>query len=307
MAIAFVSSGIGSGTSDSVNAGGPTNGALVVFVGVNSKTGTCSVTYGGNAMTSVTSLQNSGSSAIKLFGFFLAPVPAGSNTLAITASPSLSYYSWASYSNVRPVVDTSGGNSIASGTSISNSVTTTGTADWIVACPFSPSSPSQSPGTNYADRSNNSVGMAIGDTNGSVSAGSNSQTVNWSSNQANGAILLQIAIATPVANTSSLTDNIMNGASRSVTVGRVQVLARSVSVSIMNGASRYVTFVKGKVINLTDNIMNGAGRYTLITLGKFWKRQAKNISSWTDNTKDSSSFTNQSKDSSSWTNQTKNL
>ena len=62
--------------------------------------------------------------------------------------------------------------------------------------------------------------------------------------------------------TKTLSDSIMNGASRSSTVARAFNGARAVSASIMNSASRFATVTGARVLirAMTDSLMNAVGR-----------------------------------------------
>jgi hypothetical protein len=77
----------------------------------------------------------------------------------------------------------------------------------------------------------------------------------------------QRAGKTAMAFTRTMTDSIMNGASRTATVARVASFFRTQSDSILNGASRTATVsrVIGRVRTLTDSIMNGAGRSATVS------------------------------------------
>lgn len=62
----------------------------------------------------------------------------------------------------------------------------------------------------------------------------------------------------------SMSDAILNGASRTASVSRLYGAKRTVSDSLMNAASRFATVSKGYARNMSDAIMNGAGRFAII-------------------------------------------
>ena len=110
----------------------------------------------------------------------------------------------------------------------------------------------------------------------------------------------------PILQNATVSASILNGASRTVTTSRSQVLARTMADSVMNAASRLATLTKGISRSLSVSIMNAASRFvTIISKGGIWLNNTKDSTTFTTQTKDASSWVNQSKDSSSLTNLSK--
>lgn len=115
-------------------------------------------------------------------------------------------------------------------------------------------------------------------------------------------------IYSSTAYTSSVSDSVMNGASRSSTIARVVGFNRTTSDLIMNAASRLTTIIysRGYTRAISDSIMNGASRFvTFITSFVHWGNTAKSSTGWNNNTRDNSTFSNNSKSASTWTDKNK--
>jgi hypothetical protein len=67
-------------------------------------------------------------------------------------------------------------------------------------------------------------------------------------------------------------DAILNGASRTATVSRLAGFSRSVSDSILNGASRLALLGKGVARTMSDSIMNGVSRFASVSYIHGWVR-----------------------------------
>lgn len=283
MAITYVSSGITTSTSSSVDIGSLTNGCLIVGVSVNSKTGTASVTYNGVSMTAVDGIANTGSADFKLFSFILVNPASGSNTLAITASHGITV-GWASYSGVSSAgePDDNDTNTVASADNISNSVTTVRDNCWVIGCAFFTGGGSFSSGTNYTNRSGSS-GMFIGDTNAVVTpAGALSQTITLGTTSTGGVMMVQMAIAPLIEYTVALDQG-------SFTQTGYDLL-----------------FSIGKTVVLAVGSLVQTGYDLLFSITRKWINESKNSSVMTNESKSSSSWSNESKNSSTFNNETKN-
>lgn len=174
------------------------------------------------------------------------------------------------------------------------------------------------------------------DTNGISNPGIDMQV-----NGSNGNWFMQgFTIKPTIANITSLSDSLMNGASRTVGIVRLQTLLRTLSDLIMRGASRTTTITKGSIRGLSSSIMNGASRLTtisrsLINLRTFsdnimnaksrfvtiinnkfkwlneiksatsWIKQVRNFTIFSNQSKTSTSFQTQQRSSSAWQNQNK--
>lgn len=284
MSIAYVSTGGGSGASDSVNAGSPTNGALFVAVSINSKTATCSVTYNGVSMTPVDEIVNTGSANFTLFSFLLLNPASGSNTLAITQTGGLNRYAWTSYSGVSGASqpDDNSENTVASDDNISSSVTTTRDNCWVMSAGFFSGGGTFSSGTNFTLRTGGS-GMFIGDTNGVVSpAGALSQDIDLDTTSTGGVMMVQIALAPTLEYTVALDQG-------SYTLTGYNLL-----------------FVYGRTVILALGTYAHTGYNLLFSITRKWINQVLNSSTFTNGTKNSSSWSNKNKNSSTFTNEDKN-
>lgn len=106
----------------------------------------------------------------------------------------------------------------------------------------------------------------------------------------------------------TLTDNIMNAASRSTTLGYAQTLGRGLADSIMNAASRLATVASVRQLarNLADSIMNAANRLTTFSvIAPLWSFAKKNIASWATRAKNAATWAFDTKHDATWTERSK--
>lgn len=284
MAISYVSSGNSGTESSSVDIGSLTNGCLIVCVAINSKSGSCSVTYNGVSMTLVDTQVNTGSANFTLYSFILVNPASGSNTLTVTQTGGLSRYAWVSYSGVSSAgqPNANGKNTVSSANNISNSVTTTKDNCWVIGCGFFSAGGSFSSGSNYTSRQGG-FGIFIGDTNGVVSpAGSLSQTITLDTTSTGGVMMVQLAISPLIEYTVALDQG-------SFTHTGYNLL-----------------FSIGKTATLNFNSFIHTGYDLLFSVTRKWINQDKNSSIMANESKNSSSWSNESKNSSTFTNENKN-
>ena|ERR1039458_412131 len=155
----------------------------------------------------------------------------------------------------------------ATGNSAAATVSTTTVANnsWLFSC-FRGFSSTFAAGTNTTQRSTGSANAAdIGDSNAAQTpAGSHAQNFTLTSGQW-GLGVISFAPYTSAALTRTMSDSIMNGASRTATIGRLAAYTRTPSDAIMNAASRFATASKGFVRAMADSMMNAAGRLATIS------------------------------------------
>lgn len=287
---------------------------LILIVGVEysfsaaSPTVTASATYNGVSMTQIT-YQNDPDSHAGEQLFYLINPTTGSNTVSVTFSVNTGTVTASgigvSYTGAKQSgqPDSFGGSNgvqnpaSASTTVVASNSWTIGLIGQGNATPSSYNAP-----TTLVKRGN--IFGTFVDSNGIVSTGSQTLSINY----ANGAGSASAVASIAPAITANISDSISVGASRVATLSRSATFGRTMSDSVSNGAGRLATLARqlSRSLSLSDSISYGAGRLvTSFTQLVSWIKGTKHSSSWTDNNKDSSSFSTPNKSSSSWTDENK--
>jgi len=256
---------------------------LLVFVQTSSPGGgfpTPTVTYNGVSMTMA--VNNGGGGQNSSYLFVLKNPATGTHNIVVSENTAGSDPAQAiavSYNNTNtgtePDITTT---SSSNASSFATSLTTTRDADWaaLFVINIGDTNTPWSAGTNStAVNANHISGVyatALFDTQGYnsglgiIPAGSFAMTVTNSDTTKSGkSIMVAFYSGDSIAQTANLSDSIMNGASRSVSLAKSQALIRAFSDSILNGAGRLVS---------------------LATIGELWHKITKSISSWTNQNRD---------------------
>lgn len=119
---------------------------------------------------------------------------------------------------------------------------------------------------------------------------------------------LTLAI-TPSSNvvTRSQTDSVSVGASRVATIGRAFTGTRVLSDSILRGAGRAITVGLGLFRTLSDSIMNAAGRFAILAKNTVWNKLVSHAASWSKATGNSASWSKTNRSNTTWNKQNKNI
>lgn len=278
--------GIAYDNSSSTGAGGNISvahvctGSNLVLVGLNTNYDDGLVTvsnmqYNAVALTARITNDVGGSQNVLIDVRYLANPATGSNTFQINYSSANANsrvggcISLTGCSTSSPV-DSSVTNNGAAGTNETATLTTTKANSMILeiggevstSLPTVSGSETQRWGINQSSAGN--IG-GVASTRPTTAAGNYTNTWTKSAGAGRWNIGL-IAINEVALLTRSMTDSLMNGASRSVTLARIALFSRSLSDSLMNAASRIATVSKGFIRGMTDSIMNGASR--LATLAR---------------------------------------
>lgn len=189
MALAFDAESVGNTANSSVSSpitashtmSSGANGLLLVAIQYQNGSSAPAVTYNGVSMTLLKSQAGQFSDVFQIYG--LANPPSGSNTISFswTGGSNFNCFYGVSYTGAKQtgLPDASGGNSNGSGTSVATTVTVVASGSWIIG--FGKGN-SYSSITGFTNRGTNALGGQIGiaDSNGAVSTGSNTVTLNGS-------------------------------------------------------------------------------------------------------------------------------
>lgn len=313
MAIAFDATSSGSSTGSTTLTVAHTctgaNRLLLCYIASTAADNVTGVTYNGVAMTEAVKAANSFAGGEVYIYYLIAPAT-GANNIVVTKTGTTGTLAMlsASYTGALQSGQPDSTSSGYTGTRPNSwSQTVVAGNSWVFVGEMCNGTPTA--GTNTYLRLNTSiVGQeGIFDSNAALASGSTSFSV--TSSIATDIMRISITFAPfPEAFSRSLSDSMMNDASRLTTIARAQVLARTLSDAIMNGATRLATVSRGFFRTLSDSMMNAVSRLATIAFSGFysrWVNQSKNSASFSNQAKNSSSWTDAVKSSSSWTNQDK--
>lgn len=196
--------------------------------------------------------------------------------------------SWALYKTASDVTQSTT-NSVGSASSVTTSLTTTIDNSWTVLCGLNISGTGAwSAGTGSTLRVNDTNSSpsipVMFDSNAAITPPA-SYSMTATPGSSSGASLVMLSV-TFNALSKSNSDSIMNGASRSSTLGQLRAFSRAVSLTFFNASSRLMTMTRNKTFTPSLSFMNASSRLiTFFSKGGIWTNIVKGVLSLVNQSK----------------------